>query len=127
VVTRTVKMPSSISETVDFVEDLVFDRLLVTDKELMDLIEVALAGGAQGRFANTIAHFIQHPDKRGAWDRFVISSTRIFGPDWRATLKGIAPTKMSQPHMLACDGEGCMELAWGRDCDQCMARRWSRG
>ena len=119
------QMPSNVAETVDFVENLVFDRLLVSDKELMDLIELALSGGAQAQFANTIAHFIQHPDKRGAWERFVVTSIRIFGPHWRSEIRRVAATKMDAPHMLHCHGESCMELAWGRECDQCLARRWS--
>lgn len=120
-----VVLPRTVAGTVDFIEKLVQGAHWATDDEIMDMIETQLKGGPEGRFAGAIAAFMSHRDRAGAWQRFIRSTVRYFGENWRETLVSVSPTKMDAPHMLACSTEGCMELAWGRICDQCLVKQLS--
>jgi hypothetical protein len=121
-----VKVPNTVAETVDFVEKVVFDGVQTSDDETMRLIELMLTGGLQGRFASAVLLLHQAPDKLQIWERFVATSRRIFGPDWREVIQRSSAQKLDFPHMLACSTESCTELAWGRVCDLCLARQMGR-
>jgi hypothetical protein len=112
-----------ITDTLDIIEKLVNGQEL--DIDLAELGEIVLASDTNARHAQTILVFSRHPDKKAAWERFVSSSLRIYGPTWRdmPMMRSLISLTKSDLRPLACTTAGCMELAWGRHCDQCLARQ----
>jgi hypothetical protein len=90
-----------------------------------ELGEVILAGGPAAPHARTLLMLNKHPDLKGAWERFVVCSIRIFGVDWKEHIwirRYSMLARRDELRVLACETSGCMELAWARNCDQCLAR-----
>ena len=115
----------TLKEVFDVLERLITEDVNdVARTSVEDLVEIILKGGVDAAHARVVLVFSRHPDKKGAWNRFVRTTERYYGTDWRSAL-GCTPNKQigsDYPLVLACAGASCTELAWGSQCDQCLVR-----
>jgi hypothetical protein len=115
-----VKSLMNLGELVDIIERIAHGGYLPVSVE--ELAEVILGGQVGSGHAQALLTFSHHPDKMAAWKRFARSSERVYGPDWRERIKRIHnnQTKLQASWVFSCSKRGCMELAWGHKCDQCL-------
>lgn len=90
-----------------------------------ELAEAVLQGGIAAKNARALLSFSKHPDREGAWTRFISNTRRTFGSNWRSALFEPQPFQVrNDPNLCiyVCTNQDCMELAWGHQCDQCITR-----
>jgi hypothetical protein len=104
---------------------LILDRLehILTSKTVdeLDLVEETLHAGLRGEVLQELV-LTPYGQRVRTWYRFAAMYKRIYGPGW----KEVVSARLHAGHLEYCSRHakrGCMELALGGLCDQCILQQ----